>query len=233
MIVRRQLKQDQSALLWASIATLVCWFVPILNYIALPLEYLNAHTHEFCHALVGILTGGRVLEINVHADGSGVTPFMGGIVPVVASAGYVGASIIGVLIILFSHTPQGARWSLRVLGVTLLASSLLWVRAHDSSDWIGLVAGYGWVAILFALAWLLPARWVPFAATFIGVQQCLHSVFALLTLMQISMYSQGMSDATLMQQSTHIPATIWAVTWSLFSLFLMGITVRGAFRKSS
>jgi hypothetical protein len=231
MIVRKHLKPDQKALIWASVATLACWLIPFLNYIALPLEYLNAHTHEFCHALVGILTGGHVLEINVHSDGSGVTPFMGGMVAVVASAGYVGASIIGVLIILFSRTPQGARWSLRALAITLLASSLLWVRAHDGSDWVGLVAGYGWIAILFGMAWLLPAKWAPFAATFIGVQQCLHSVFALLILLQISMYSNQVSDAMLMQQATHVPATIWAVAWSLFSLFLMGITVKGAFRK--
>ncbi len=101
----KPLRQDQMALLWASIATVVCWVVPVLNLIALPLEYLNAQTHEMCHAIVTILTGGHVVEINVHSDGSGVTPVFGGMMPLVASAGYVGASIICVLIILFSRTP--------------------------------------------------------------------------------------------------------------------------------
>ena len=227
----RQLRQDQKALLWASIATLACWLVPILNWIALPLEYLNAQTHEMCHAITAVLTGGHVQEINVFQDGSGVTPVFGGMMALVASAGYVGASIIGVLIILFSRTPEGARWSIRALVVALTASSLLWVRAHTGSEWVGLVSGYGWIVLLFALAWLLPKNAVLFTATFLGVQQCLHSVLALLVLLQISMFSHGPSDAYIMQQQTGLPATIWAVGWAAFSLLLMGITVKGAFRR--
>lgn len=230
----RQLRQDQSALIWASVATLACWLIPILNWVALPLEYLNAQTHEMCHAITAVLTGGQVLEIQVNSDGSGATPVLGGMMPLVAAAGYVGASIIGILIILFSRNAQGARWSLRALSAALLASSLLWVRAHDSSQWVGLVSGYGWIALLIGLAWLLSDRAVLFAATFVGLQQCLHSVMALLTLLNISMFSGGkvMSDAQIMENLTHVPSTIWAIGWSLFSLFLMGITVRGAFRKA-
>jgi len=190
-----------------------------------------------CHAIIGVLTGGHVQEILVRADGSGVTPVAtpnSVATALMASAGYVGASIIGVLIILFSRTPDGARWCIRALATAILASSLIWVRAHSSSDWVGLVSGYGWIALLFGLSWFLPSKWVLFAATFIGVQQCLHSVFALLTLMQISMFApKEMSDAMIMQMDTGIPATIWAIGWSLFSLFLMGITVRGAMRRSS
>jgi len=227
----KPLRQDQLALLWASIATVVCWIVPIFNLVALPLEYLNAQTHEMCHAIVAILTGGHVMEINVHSDGSGVTPVFGGSLPLVASAGYVGASIIGVLIILFSRTPEGARWSIRALATCLTASSLLWVRAHDSSDWVGLVSGYGWILLLFCLASFLPKNAVLFAATFIGLQQCLHSVLALLTLLNISMFSRGTSDAMVMQTATGIPATVWAFGWSALSLFLMAVTLKGALRR--
>jgi hypothetical protein len=182
-----------------------------------------------CHAIVGMLTGGHIIEIDVFKDGSGVTPLTGGSLPLVASAGYVGASIIGVLIILFSRGANGARWSLRALSFAILMSSLLWVRG----DWVGVVSSYGWVALLFALSWFLPAKPALFTATFVGVQQCLHSVLALLTLTKISLYSGNVpSDAYLMQQDTHVPGMIWAIGWTLFSLFLMGVTIRGALRKT-
>ncbi len=224
---RQQLRPDQSAILYASLASLALWFIPFLNLLSLPLEYLNAHTHEMCHAITAILTGGKVEQIDVFSNGSGVTPVLGGYLPLVASAGYVGASLIGVLIILYSRNPNGARMSLRLLGTALGGSMLMWVRG----DIVGVISGIAWVAILFVLAARLPAKGILFAATFIGIQQCLHSVMALLTLMDISFFSERHSDAILMQQSTGLPASFWAVGWSVFSLALVGITLRGAWRK--
>ena len=224
---QQQLRPDQSAILYASLASLALWFIPFLNLISLPLEYLNAHTHEMCHAITAILTGGKVEQIDVFSNGSGVTPVLGGYLPLVASAGYVGASLVGVLIILYSRNPNGARMSLRLLGTALGGSMLMWVRG----DIVGVMSGIAWVAILFVLAARLPAKGILFAATFIGIQQCLHSVMALLTLMDISFFSERHSDAILMQQSTGLPASFWAVGWSVFSLSLMGITLRGAWRK--
>ena len=224
---RQQLRPDQSAILYASLASLALWFIPFLNLISLPLEYLNAHTHEMCHAITAILTGGKVEQIDVFSNGSGVTPVLGGYLPMVASAGYVGASLIGVLIILYSRNSEGARMSLRLLGTALAGSMLMWVRG----DVVGVVSGIAWVAILFVLAARLPAKSVLFAATFIGIQQCLHSVMALLTLMDISFFSERHSDAILMQQSTGLPASFWAAGWSVFSIALMGITLKGAWRK--
>lgn len=226
---RQQLKPDQSAILYASLVSVAVWFVPFLNLVFLPLEYLNAHTHEMCHAITAVLTGGKVEQIDVFSNGGGVTPILGGFMPVVASAGYVGASLIGVLIILFSRTPQGARTSLRLLGTALGASMLMWVRG----DAVGVISGIAWVAILFALAARLPGKGVLFAANFIGIQQCLHSVMALLTLMNISFFSETQSDAILMQQSTHIPAAFWAVGWTVFSAALMGVTLKGAWGRRS
>jgi hypothetical protein len=209
------------------LATLALWFVPILNLVSLPLEYLNAHTHEMCHAITAIVTGGKVEQINVFANGSGVTPVIGGYMPMVGSAGYVGASLIGVLIILFSNNPEGARLSLRLLASALAASMLLWVRG----DAVGVVSGIAWVALLFLLAAKLPAKGALFAANFVGIQQCLHSVMALLTLMDISFFTEQHSDAKLMHESTGLPASFWAVGWMVFSLALMGITLKGAWRS--
>jgi hypothetical protein len=226
----KPLKQDQSALIWASVASLLCWFVPILNWIALPLEYLNAHTHEMCHALISVLSGGHPSYIKVFYDGSGVTPVIepGNTgLALVASAGYVGASIIGVLLILYSRSEKGARWSLRVLAGCLIASMILWVRG----DTVGVISGFAWIGILIGCTYWLKERAIQFASTFVGVQQCLHSVLALITLMHISMFTEQHSDADLMQQATGLPGGFWAVGWTAFSILLMGITLRGAFKK--
>ena len=220
------LRHDQSAVLWASVASMALWFVPILNLISLPIEYLNALTHEMCHAITAVVTGGRVENIQVFPDGSGVTPVWGGMPQLVGSAGYIGASLIGVLILLFSRTPEGARTSLRLLAVSLAASLIFWVRGE-----FGLVTSILWVAALFSLAAYLPAKGALFVATFLGIQQCLHSLMALLTLAGVSFFTERHSDALLLQQTTGLPAAFWAVSWMGFSLAVMGIALRGMWRR--
>lgn len=224
---RLQLRHDQTTLLWAAVACLLAMFVPVIQLIGIPLEYLNAHTHEMCHAIAAVLTGGSVQHIIVFSDASGVTPIYGGMLPIIGSAGYVGASIIGVLLILSSRTPKGARRSLRILAGALTLSMLIWVRG----DTVGVVSGMVWIAALFAAASYLPERGVLFTATFLGLEQCLHSIQSLLTLTNISLFTHQHSDAALLQQSTGLSAAFWAVGWTAFSGLLVFTALRGAFSK--
>lgn len=223
---RSRLKNDQSAILWASLASVSLWIVPFVGLISLPLEYLNALTHEMCHAITAVLTGGRVQAIEVFPDGSGVTPVWGGTAALVGSAGYVGASLIGVLILLFSRTAEGAKTSLRLLAVSLAASLVFWVRGE-----FGMTTSILWIGALFLIAAYLPPRAVHFAAAFLGIQQCLHSLTALLTLLGVSVFSERHSDALLLQQTTGLPALFWAAAWTAFSVLLIGIALKGAWRK--
>lgn len=232
-IQRRQLRHDQASLLWASLASAAVLMIPVLHLIGLPLEYLNALTHEMCHAIATVLTGGRVDHINVFADGSGVTPVFGGMMAVVGSAGYVGASLIGVLLILYSKNPEGARTSLRILGASLAMSMLLWVRGGTDGAWIGVAAGFLWVGALFLAASYMSNRAVLFTAIFLGLQQCLHSLQALLTLMNLSFFGERHSDAAILQQATGLPASLWAIGWSVFSVCLMVVALKGAWRNST
>lgn len=227
MVRRQQLRDDQTAILWASLATVIVWFVPILQFISLPLEYLNAHTHEMCHAITAVITGGHVDHIVVRADGSGVTPLWGGNILLIGSAGYVGASIIGVLILICSRTADGARLALRLLAAALAGSMILWVRG----DTVGIVSGIAWVSALFALASFLPPKGALFAATFVGIQQCLHSILALVTVMDLSFFTKEQDDAMILQGATHVPAAFWATAWMGFSLLLMAVALRSSWRS--
>lgn len=228
-IRRSKLRHDQTTLIWAAVACVLAMFVPVIQLIGIPLEYLNAHTHEMCHAIAACLTGGSVQFIKVFADASGVTPIYGGMIPIEGSAGYVGASIIGVLLILSSRTPKEARRSLKILAVALSLSMLIWVRG----DTAGVISGIVWIAVLFAASSYLPDRGVLFAATFLGLEQCLHSIQSLLTLTNITLVTHQHSDAILLQQSTGLPAPFWAIGWTAFSGLLMFTALRGAFRKSA
>lgn len=71
-----------------------------------------------------------------------------------------------------------------------------------------------------------------FFVQFLGATQCLASLEAFLTLMHVSMRRID-SDAQNMANASGIPAIFWAVGWFWFSVALMGLTLRSAWRKSS
>lgn len=216
-----RLRRDQSLLLFASGAAFLLWMVPVGRLVLLPLVYLNTHIHELCHAVAAIATGGSVKEILVFQSGSGVTPVYGGWLTVVASAGYVGSSLVGAAMIFFSRSERGARATLIVLAVALSLSMVLYVRG----DWVGVVSGFAWIGILVALAKFLKAGSVIFASQFIGVMQCLNAGYSILTLLKITAVTEIQSDAALMQKATMVPAMVWAVCWAALSLILLVLTL--------
>lgn len=215
-------KPHQIALLGAGLVSAGAWAVPLLRTLFLPLLYLNTHLHELCHALAAHLTGGSAMAIYVYANGSGLTPVLGGVLLVVASAGYVGASVVGAGMILGGRTPGGAKTVLRALAVALALSTVLFVRG----DTVGLFAGILWVGGLWLMSTYLKDRALLFAAQFLGLQQCLNSLQSLYDLLRISAGGSGHSDAGLMASRSGIPAIVWAVAWCALSLMAIGLAVR-------
>ncbi len=219
----RDLRPHQQALLFAGLITVIGWAVPVLGQLLLPLQYLNTHIHELCHAVVGIASGADVHEIIVRGDGSGVTPLSGGALVLVGSAGYVGAAIVGALIIVAAKTESGARMALRVLGCVLLLGLLIWVRG----DAVGIFTAAFWAGALVALSFL-KGNWLLFATQFIGLQQCAAALRSIYVLLQISAIGEGHSDASLLEEYTHVPAIVWSLGWSALSVTLLYLALRQA-----
>lgn len=212
------------ALGWAGLISVAAYVVPLLGIVFLPMRYLNTHIHELCQGIAATLTGGEVQGIAVFANGSGTTPIRGGNLLLTASAGYIGASFLGAAILAVGKTPQPARAILRGLGIAIGLSSLLWVR----QDAIGVMSGFGWSVALLALSFLLQREALLFAVQFVGLQQCLNAVSSVLVLFQISAYGEVQSDAGILQQTTGLPATIWAFGWVGLSVILIALGFRAS-----
>jgi hypothetical protein len=221
---RFSLEPHQTALLFAAGFSLIIWAIPLLSRVFLPLIYVNTYLHELCHAMAGQITGADIDMIRINADGSGTTPMAGGNIWLIGPAGYMGATLLGALIIWFSRTESGARNVLRTLAIVLAMAMLLWVRG----DFVGVIAGIGWIATLVAGSVFLKGMPLLFAAQFVGVQQCLNAITSVYTLLQISAISETQSDALIMQNHSGIPAFFWAFGWCAFSLVLVSISLRHA-----
>jgi len=208
------LKPSQKLLLLAGVLSLIFWLFQPLRIGLYPILILNTHLHELCHAAAAILTRGDVEYIRIYQDTSGVTYLRTAAPWITSSAGYVGASVIGMLALLASRTGKGCRATLWTLAAAMLVSNILWVRGEA----LGWVLGFAWAAGLGACAHYLSGPKLKVATQFAGIQQCLSSAHSVFVILQLAAVTHDAGDAASMQDLTGIPAVVWAVIWCMIGL---------------
>jgi len=221
------LKRHQKLLVWVCLAALVLWAFAPLRFLLLPVIYFNTYVHELSHALATLVSGGIVEYVHIYGNGSGLTLSMGGSPVLLATSGYVGSAIVGGMLVYFSRTEEGAKRMLWIAAAFIGVGLLLFVRGSV----IGVVAGISWALALVAGAALLEDDAAVFAAQFLGVQQCLTSVYAFIALVTISANDLGHSDAKNMEAVTHVPALFWSLIWMLMGLAAIGIGLRASWKN--
>src|SRR2546423_14704185 len=100
-------------LLLAALISVAIWFIPFAEILTYPFHIFVTFIHEGGHALAALLTGNSVQSLSVAMDGSGLTyTATQGIFSkiIVSSAGYLGATAYGVLLLLLIRRAVAARW---------------------------------------------------------------------------------------------------------------------------
>lgn len=160
--------------------------------IAGPLDLFTTWIHEVSHAVVGVLVGRSIDRVDLSIDGSGSTRLTSSGVPsdfgqvAVGSAGYVGTVLVGALLLVLGRWTRASRVALGALGASLVLSALLWMPSAFS---FGLSVGFG--VLFLALAVLLPARWVRFTTSALGVIAMVEG------LLRVADVGDGTTDAVL------------------------------------
>jgi len=183
-------------------ALLLSW-VP---FISIPFTWFMTFFHEISHGLMALFSGGGIVSIVLHWDGSGLCYTRGGSRFLVLQAGYIGAVAWGILLY---HTAQ--RVSERyigsvvvILGILIAGTALLYAR--DVVTWLIL-------AFLFALSVsigkLHHMRGVNIALKFIAVYIMLDAVRAPLHLIDGKHYG----DAASLADVTGLPEMVWITLW--------------------
>src|SRR5437016_6094903 len=96
-----------------------------------PFRLLVVLMHESGHAAATLLTGGSVESIQVRPDEAGMT--IGRIVPsiwrqiVVSSAGYVGSTVSGCMLLWVAARSRSGPWPVRALAAWPALSADIWV----------------------------------------------------------------------------------------------------------
>lgn len=182
-----------------------------------PLKILVVFFHELSHGVMAVLTGGRVVGIQVNALQGGLCVTEGGNRFLTLSAGYLGSLVWGGFILLSATRGKKQQQATLGLGVLMVLVSLLYVR-----PWFG----FGFIfAILIGAALIyaglkLNRDWNVIVLKVIGLTSCLYAVLDIRD--DILARPGAMSDARMLAELTHIPTFIWGGLWFLSGLIAAG-----------
>jgi hypothetical protein len=168
-----------------------------------------------------LLVGGHVGSIVIEQNGAGVTSSL---IPqsriaqgLVASAGYLGASVVGCALMIAARGRKAAHGILWGIGAFMLVTLIVWVRNP-----LGVAAVLIWSAALIALSRKRSGPASSFVLSLLAVQVALNSVFDIRVLFLLH---GGHSDAETMARLFLLPAWIWASAWMAVSIGLLTWTL--------
>ena len=118
---------------WVAVAvSLVVSLTPWSQFLLYPFRLFTTWVHECGHALMTVLVGGRVTSITIQPDTSGLTRSL---VPVgrvarglVASSGYLGAAVVGCLLMAATRVEKWSHIILMSIGAFMLLTLVFWMR---------------------------------------------------------------------------------------------------------
>jgi hypothetical protein len=207
---------------WAAVAvSLVVSLTPWAQFLLYPFKLFTTWVHECGHALMTVLVGGRVTSITIEPDTSGLTQSF---VPagrmargLVASSGYLGAAVVGCLLMAATRVQKWAHLILLSVGVFMLVTLVLWMR-----NLFGFAVVLAWGVALVALARRGIGNAPRFLLSLLAIQVALNSVYDIRVLFMID---RGRSDAATMARLFLLPSWVWATAWMFMSVAMLGATL--------
>ena len=207
---------------WTAVAiSLVVSLTPWAQFLLYPFKLFTTWVHESGHALMTVLVGGRVTSITIRPDTSGVTQSL---VPtdrvargLVASSGYLGAAVVGCLLLASTRVEKRARVILTSVGALMLLTLVFWMR-----NVFGFAVVLAWGVALITLARKGVADALRFFLSLLAIQVALNAVYDIRVLFLID---RQQSDAATMARLFLLPSWVWATTWMLMSVVMLGATL--------
>lgn len=236
-------KPQLKLLLIATVITIALWFIPYADWLVYPIRLFVTFIHEASHALVALLTGGSVQSLTVSANGEGAvwsasSNWFSAVLT--SSAGYLGTTFFGVLLLLLIRRAVSAKLILSTLAGLLGLMTILFGfivpflnffsgEVTLSSIGFTTLAGVALTAALAALARFGSLKVTNFAVAFLAVQLVLNAFSDLATLFMLNAPFVGsdiQTDAMNMQNATGLPAVAWILIWIVLSVIMISVGLR-------
>ncbi|MEE2828871.1 MAG: M50 family metallopeptidase [Myxococcota bacterium] len=234
----KTLYRHDRRLLLALLTIVVLLNVPFGNYVLYPFKLFSTWVHEMGHGLAALLVGSTIDNLKVFSDGSGLAttlspPGGGGRISraIIASAGYLGTSIVGAMLLSLRRFRRIERIGTIGFGLLMALSAILWVRN-----------GFGFFAILVIAAALILAGLklkqggASFLFALLAATCSLNALTSIQTLFggtrQVGGEVVEHTDAHTVAAQLFLPYWFWAGRWLITSVGLLFVGLRLGLRAT-
>jgi hypothetical protein len=221
----RPILRSENTILLASILlyVLLSNVPPYGRYFLYPFELLATWFHEMSHGFMAWALGGRFVELKLFPDTSGVAmnAMPKGVLKetAVASAGYLGSSLAGSILIVLSRKARAARPVVGLLALSLGLSAAFFVR-----NLFGLAAVLAWALLLAVFCVRFSSRVASFVLNLLAGMVSLNALADIRNLYSANLVVDGkpygLSDAQAVAHLLYLPSWFWATVWLAVSVLL-------------
>lgn len=120
---------NKKYLLSLFIISFIVFFIFKDSLLFSPITFYITSVHEVCHAIATILTGGEVIELNLHNKGGFVTS-SGGFYPLIRLSGYLGTAIISVTMLYFSKSEILINIYFIFFSLTIILINIIFINSY-------------------------------------------------------------------------------------------------------
>lgn len=199
-------------------------FLSAIPYANIPFTWFSTFFHEISHGLAALATGGAIIKIDLHLQGSGLCYTSGGSRFFILNGGYIGAVVSGILIYKMADSLSHRKTNILAIFLAglIALTAILWAR--DLTTWAILLILF---VLFLGIIKLQDTKMVKWALKFIGIYVLVNAVRSPLYLID----GQSCGDGASLSNLTHIPEIFWVALW--FVIGICGVLYLWLSRKKS
>ena len=188
------------------------------TFLVYPFKIFVVFLHELSHGLAAIMTGGSIERIELTLNQGGVCLTRGGSSFVILSAGYLGSSLWGAILLVLSSRMRWDRTIVFIMGLMTFAITIFFIRSL-----FGFLYGICSGALLLIAARKLPENFCRGLVQVIGMTSCFYAIYDIAS--DVFANPIHASDAHALAELTGIPSFVWGLLWMLIAMLLAGLAV--------
>ncbi len=189
-----------------------------------PLKLFVVLLHEECHALAVLITGGKILSMNIGYDLGGSCQASGGNEIVIASSGYLGSLILGLLFFLSPNNIKIGRWIVIFLSLLILVFTFFTIKSIAFILIVTLLMG-----VLIASSFYM---FIPIISILIRAFGLLSVIYVLFDIKNDLAESQNViTDVNIISSLTGIPEIAWGLIWLGISLTFLVLAIKCSYAE--
>ncbi len=222
-------QRQERALVVALLASLLLWNLPFGGLVLYPFKLLATWLHEMSHGILMLLTGAGFSHLEIYRDTSGIAFAQRGVGGAgrasIASAGYMGAAMLGATLLVLGQSARRARAILVGFAIALVLSLIFWVRNDFGMSAVAVAA-----LLCVAMARFGGERAALLLVNFVAAQACVNAVLDIRVLFRPTLVINGevvrVSDAHNMAAASFGSHWLWAGVWLGFSFACFFVALR-------